>query len=65
MKNEMRTTLNRIYPKFRLDKSVAARPGFEPGSKESKSLVLPLHHRASSYLKTYEDLVYPNKWCSS
>ena len=47
MKNEMRTTLNRIYPKFRLDKSMAARPGFEPGSKESKSLVLPLHNRAS------------------
>ena len=46
-------------------KLLAARPGFEPGSKESKSLVLPLHHRASSYLKTYEDLVYPNKWCSS
>ena len=27
-------------------KLLAARPGFEPGSKESKSLVLPLHHRA-------------------
>ena len=47
------------------ERLLAARPGFEPGSKESKSLVLPLHHRASSYLKTYEDLVYPNKWCSS
>ena len=31
---------------------LAARPGFEPGSKDSKSLVLPLHHRAvlSRYL---------------
>jgi hypothetical protein len=25
---------------------MAARPGFEPGLKESKSLVIPLHHRA-------------------
>ena len=25
---------------------VAARPGFEPGSKDSKSFVLPLHYRA-------------------
>ena len=24
---------------------MATRPGFEPGQRESKSLVLPLHHR--------------------
>ncbi len=29
---------------------LAARPGFEPGSKDSKSFVLPLHHRAMRYL---------------
>ncbi len=28
---------------------LAARPGFEPGSKDSKSFVLPLHHRALRY----------------
>ena len=28
----------------------AARPGFEPGSEEPKSSVLPLHHRAISEL---------------
>ena len=35
------------------------RPGLEPGLRESKSLVLPLHHRAGGVLRilgTYRQL---------
>ncbi len=31
--------------------SKIARPGFEPGLKESESFVLPLHHRADDCLR--------------
>lgn len=33
--------------------SKATRPGFEPGQREPKSLVLPLHYRVSRALKKH------------
>ena len=35
---------------------LAARPGFEPGLKDSKSFVLPLHHRALGITSTIQSL---------
>ena len=36
---------------------MAARPGFEPGLKDSKSFVLPLHHRALGITSTIQSLL--------
>ena len=40
-------TLHRVFSRLDGVESLAARPGFEPGSEAPKAPVLPLHHRAS------------------